>query len=426
MIDTLETLENKIKKFNNVSFVKLKDYRLGQFFVVTYDEVKNGIQSEKSKLRLLFKNILRCFISDSDYKFDCDISNKIILFYSHQHATRDDYVKLMQDVHSYIDSSILLTGVAKKPQLKVSLKSFFNLLLLPIWYMQISKVEKDAFMRLYLLYKLSFAYRWLNELQANYQFFKNSKGLVTIFDAREYENLMTLYFKTIGKKTATIQHGTYAAIKEFPDDYAIQFLGFVSDEMWTWGDYYSQKAIASDLGENRIVSVAYPRRVTRLESAKTGVVGVILDGGPVAETINKKLIEIAIAYASKNNMKIILKPHPHDRRDFTKSMVGFKNYSVTYDYIFDYAVKVDFSICFASSVYIDLLSVQAPVYRLSYQNIADGYKGLSTDDVFSTLEGLEKLVDMGIASNIKNRELLLGDIDNAPRNYNSVAKKLFN
>lgn len=418
----------KLTEFDKQSFKEFDTYKIGRFFAVSYDELMHHYQSEKSYFRLFLKTIVRCFTQDYNYYFSDEVENMIVVFYSHEHARRPDYVNFMKDSVSLIDHYYLLTGNDTRKRARCFGSAIKNLFLLPSWYRTICSVEEDKFNRMYLLSKISSAYRWKKYLDKNMKALGRIKGLVTIFDAREYENILTQYVMQKGIKTATLQHGYFPVISNERGYLAIPYTGFVSDEFWAWGEYSCENAVMSGMLPQSCRAVGYPKTFKRIvdKTPKRDLMGIILDGGENLLPYNEAILTIAVEVAKKNNLKVVLKPHPHDKFDYTNMMGDFDNYEFSHESIFDYGRKVDFSLCYASSAYIDLMAMGASVFRYRKETSENSYSRLNDKDTFTNASELDNLIQMSDNHiSDENRKALLGDLNNIKKQYNEAAQKLF-
>ncbi|WP_319504958.1 hypothetical protein [Bacteroides graminisolvens] len=422
-----ETIK-KIEQFNKMDFYGFEGYKIGSFFVVTYDEIIQKNASEYSITRLRLKNMARCFIEDYNYFFSNNLKDRIVLFYSHEHGRRLDYVDIMQNVGDMIENSILLSGQQISKHLKIDKEAFVNLKLLRKWKKQICTVEQNPLISELLLSKLSLAFRWKNNLESNKEILSKIKILATIFDAREYENILSQFVRKLNIPTATLQHGHFSRLSEKEKYLAIPFTGFVSDKFWAWGEYAKENAIYSGLSDDEVDVVGYPKRVCGKIRDNSNVkkrFGVILDTGVFTEKTNQKMIILAVSLARNHNLELVLKPHPYDTTDYLSMVQNFEKVLISRDTMEEYALKVDFSICFASTAYIDLIVNRHIVYRYSDNDIQLDYSRLMDNDSFENIEELEDLYLLSNSDiNDGNRILLLGDVENIRTCYNDAAKKI--
>ncbi len=425
---TVKDVLEKLEKFDGLAFKGLEGYRMGRYFAVTYDEIIHHYQSEKNCFRLLIKTILRCFLRDYKYDFTKEMHGKILLFYSHEHARRKDYVNFMTDVSRLLDDTYLFTGKDTPFKIKIGKTAIGNLLKLAGWYRQICKIETNKLNKVYLLSKVSLAYRWKKELEYNWDTLKDIRGLVTIFDAREYENILTQFLKSNGKRTATLQHGFFPVISEQRGYLAIASTGFVSDEFWAWGEFSCENAVLSGLPRNICKPVGYPKSFKERSGDidDTKAMGIVLDGGESLLPYNKAIISIALDVAKKYNLKIVLKPHPNDKYDYVAWLGDYKNYEISHETIFDFGNKVNFSLCYASSAYIDLMAMGALIFRYRKDGIENCYSRLANVDTFCDADELNALIlSNDVHVNDENRNTLLGDLSKNKQAYNNAAIKLF-
>lgn len=423
---SIEELFGKIKLFNNISFDRFEGYRMGNFFAVSYNDILHTNIFKSNLFILILKNIVRCFIVDMNYVFEKAMYGKILLFYSHEHARRPDYVNFMEDMSHIIDNSYLCTGTSIKRKYVFSKQSIANLLLLFRWRKQIQLVERNPKNIEILLSKISQAYRWKNLIEQHSDTLNTVKGLVTIFDAREYENILTQYLKNQNINTATLQHGHYSFISEKEKYIGLPFIGFVSDELWAWGDYTKKCCEGSGLDPSVIKPCGYPKHIEIITHDFKNAIGVILEVGHCAVTINKILINLASRFCEKYNKKLVIKPHPHDYTDYSIYVEGEVNSTTSYDNILDFARTIDFSICFGSTAYIDIIANGGIVYRYISSELENGYKYLSSVDSFKDMKGLCALYNNQMNGfNNENRLELLGNINSVAERYNSQAGKLF-
>lgn len=427
--DIIDNVLSKLKQFDQLHFVGFDGFLMGRFYSVTYDEIIGNYKSEKNVFLLLLKIIIRCFIRDYSYEFSSLSKKKLLLFYSHEHARRKDYSSFMEDILCLIDDAVILTGNDTKKKLVFSKDSFVNLLYLPKWFKTISKVEHNKCDALYLLHKVSMGYRWKKILDYNWDScLGHFKGIITIFDAREYENILTQFARSKGVNTATLQHGYYPVQDKEGLDMAIPYTGFVSDQLWVWGNYCKENAVLSGMPPQKVYPLGYPKKILKIQNMSpinTGYLGVILDGGELLRPYNTEMISIAIEVARKHRYTIVLKPHPHDRYDYSMMIPNDVASSISIENIADYGGKVDFSICCASSCYIDLLALGCIVYRYVNPQGVSFYDRLDEKDSFSSLEDLECILQKGdkYINNV-NRELLLGNSASVLENYKNAANKL--
>lgn len=433
--ETTPTLKKKIDKLNTLEFDGLESFRIGSYLAISYYEVINkGDSFHISKWKTISKLIIKSFIDEYKYAFNSALKDKIVLFFSHNHADRKDYIQLMEDVHTKIDDSVCLTGLRTKKHLAIRKESFQNLFFLRKWKKKISKIEEDPLVQVLLLEKVSMGYRWMKYLERNHKHIKEIKGLITIFDAREYENIFAQYCKTKDIKTSTLEHGFFPApyyIDSANYYLGMPYLGFVSDEFWAWGEVERNNAIIGGLTELQAVSVGYPKNIVKVEKRQSSnkKIGVILDGGSSSVDLNIRMLKVVLDFARISGFGVILKPHPRDATDY-KEKIHSDEFGLLIEFnhepIETFASYVEFAVCFNSSAYIDLLCLGVPIYRF-YDSIRENaYYFLNDDDCFKNSEELIELSKTNDdINNQENRKRMVGNLELARKSYNDNAMRLF-
>lgn len=421
-------IQDKIKAFNKLEFTEFEGYLLGSFFAVSYYEIIYSLYRNQSKGSLIAKTILKCLIKDYKYEFNAIPHNKIVLFFSHEHGRRSDYVEFMQDIQQLIDGSVCFTGKDTRKHILISKEAIKNLRLLSCWYNSISKIEKDGKTRWILMAKISMAYRWKMLLEKNKKCLINARGYITIFDAREYENILAQFSRINCIKTATLQHGHFTSSYYIDDNtfgLGIPFEGFVSDQFWVWGEYTLREAIHNHISKDAVIVTGYPKPIRKkLIPPNNNTIGVILDGGNAVQ-INKHMIKIAVEFALKHGFRLVLKPHPKDTTDFQSicDVCAVESY-INRNSLSEIVDKAQFFICNNSTAYIDLLCLGAKIYRYSSTNHFSCYKNLPVNDTFTDADELYDLIQRKVSSG-ENRYFLIGAIGTAKTQYNHAASILF-
>ncbi len=422
----------KIDRLNRIDFKEFPGFRMGSFLAVSYYEAAGG--NLQPAWKQTAKNILRCFIRDFSYDFQAIKDDEIMVFYSHEHGRREDYVKLMNDVQAMIPGSYCFTGKDCPRSIVVSKTAWKNLLLLKTWNKQLKEVEPHRDARAFLLSKLALAYRWKLILNANENALKKCRGLITIFDAREYENILTQVCSKLGIRSATIEHGFfpppyYSGSKDYC--LAMPSLGFVSDEFWAWGEAIRENVFAGGLKEEQVIAVGYPKKIEKLSDVEPEqkTIGVILDGGESAFPENEIMARIAVEFAQKYHFDVVLKPHPHDFKDYVKAFNLLEeehHVRVSREPILQYACNVTFSISFCSTAYLDLMCHGKMVYRYRSSSKQSMYSMMGDEGTFCNVEELERLYsncNSAVDDQIITR--LVGDIDHMAQSYTAHANRLF-
>ena len=183
------------------------------------------------------------------------------------------------------------------------------------------------------------------------------------------------------------------------------------------------------MNKNRVVAVGYPKIIKPidLKGIEEKCIGVILDGGIDSIDTNKKMLAIASEFAKRMEYTIVLKPHPKDFTNYLEIM-GTDQIcvKVNYESMDSYASNVSFSICFNSSAYIDLLCLNAQVYRYKDSVKKNIFDFLSDEDSFSDTKTLCSLIQYPRNDfNSQNRKIMIGCIVDSANSYCINANRLF-
>ena len=284
-MNALEEFEIVTEKVKYAGFCGFKGYRVDKILTIPTQEVLKGafrisfLQLCKSLLgNLLFERL--------QYSFESIRNARIVLFYSHDHAMRADYVKFMETVASCSSDTKLFTGHCLNGRILSNLRFSFSsvkmFILLITWMVTFCKAGiKTKYWKKYLTALLS-SYKWKSLLIKNQEAVLSIKSMVSIFDAREIENVFAQYLMLHKIPTATLQHGHYVSEyynnqKDF--DIGIGYRGFVSDYFLAWGNSSFKNAIRCGIPESKVIKVGCPSLINsiKIEGSK-GSIGILFDG----------------------------------------------------------------------------------------------------------------------------------------------------
>ena len=249
-MNPIEEFDSTIEKLKDIDILGFKGYRIDKLLTISTHEVVKG--SFKLNLFSFFRSLLRIILKDEYcYSFDSIKNANLVLFYSHSHALRKDYVYFMETVAKSSENAVLFSGNLSKKGLfsniRVSSSCITMLLLVFSWLVSFCKIGINKKFWLKYLISLLEGYKWKCLLEKNKNAVLSIKSMVSIFDAREFENVLTQYLSHHGIPTGTLQHGHYG--KDYykdPQHYFIEigYRGFVSDYFLLWGEYYYKNAIS--------------------------------------------------------------------------------------------------------------------------------------------------------------------------------------
>lgn len=361
-MNALEEFTFVTEKLKSASFCGFKGYQVDKILTIPTQEVLKGVF--KMSYPQLCKSLLGDMIIDGyHYNFESIRNAKIVMFYSLGHAMRADYVHFMETVASCSDDAVLFTGQSNTGSLiskiRVRLSSLKMAFLLFLWIVTLYKagIRKKYWIK-YLCSLLS-GYKWKSLLIKNKDVILSIKSMVSIFDAREYENIFAQFLKLHGIPTATLQHGHYG--KEYYKDQknfyiGIGYRGFVSDYFLAWGETSYNNAISCGIDSQKVIKVGCPSLIyPRTIEGKRGAIGLLLDGGEEAISDNKNMYNLVHDFANKNGKRLLVKPHPSFKTAEFTFFLGDENVELYTGDLESFAMDVELAICCNTSCLITLL-----------------------------------------------------------------------
>ena len=253
----LERFRTLVNSLNRIRIWGLADYDLGTALTVPLKEALS--QSAVSRTMIFKRLFAAIFIERHYYETYTQPEAKILFFYSHSYvAGGPHHKKLFHKVTSLVGQKDMLVACQQRGECcfgGVALLAY-----LPIWFVQMRKVELDWKCKFFLLTYLLEVKKWIQSSEKQFCPAKY-KLLVTFCDAHVTDNIMTQYFKNAGIATATLQHGWYRETKQGADSFSdieLGFEGLVSDKFLAWGEYIETSAIRSGVGRHKIVCLGSP------------------------------------------------------------------------------------------------------------------------------------------------------------------------
>jgi len=390
------------KNLERITLNGLEEINVGKLSPLFYYEKfkKNDKSRFKTKIMNYLSIIVNSLTIFSKVDFSSLTENQVVLFYSYGISLRNDYL----DMISYVTKDNFRFKILTESSYKIIRRKprfgFDVLIIIPKllqWNNKliecgIPKEDLPLFLK-----NLVVGFYWLNYLKKNKVNIMKIKGLVTFFDATLKENILTQYLNFLGIKTATLQHGHYRFDRnneEILKHVNLAFEGFVSQEIWLWGNFQKLEFLNAMINKKRLRLVGCPFFVPKLlpipyNSVRT--LGIAADGGLVSEFM-RKLIEISIVFAKKYKYKIIYKPHPGE--DFRKYKDNFKIsddfLQVSYDSIIEFSNSVEFVLCINTSAFLQFVMMDKPIFRFDIDRKYDAYPNIKSNR-FSSFETLDKL-----------------------------------
>lgn len=225
--------------------------------------------------------------------------------------------------------------------------------------------------------------------------FSNTNLGVVLYDLASLDCLFVHYLKMKGITTATLQHGMTCEQN-------------VASLMYGYADYFlvmnqltRDEAIQAGIPEEKIKIMgnpkyAYQDHMGTRKTTKKNTFGVILPGGNSDEIqkICKELIKYSNLISDKLNIPFYIKYHPSTREliydDFPNKKY-FLGHLPLNSSVLEYADLVDFTLIAISTVFVELLYLGHPVYRMCVETNADPYKKI-TKNSFHNMDELIELI----------------------------------
>lgn len=357
------------------------------------------LEGNKLNKRNVIKNFLifiqRC-ICDR-YVFEENVEDKKdVLFFYGKYWWREDH----QQTFCNFTSRFVNYGCIFGKKQKISFNfDFINRLWFGIKWLFKSAKYIPIPLSMYLLPNIDMIF-YMNQLVKKIDF-SDYKLVVVYSELSPDENFLVQYAKKMGLKTATLQHGVFVARKNDsqPVDRGIQLRESIVDYFLAWNKFTEDNAILEGMNPEKIFTLGIPKFINyaskpEIDTIKKDIFGVVLNGfTPEFDAQNREMIRYANQIADRLNIKYILRYHPDMKGYEYANLCTTRCCGINDDKsISEYAKKVDFSIVDASSVFIELVFIKHPVFRISNAK-DDVYSTLSIDGAFSTVDELERLIN---------------------------------
>ncbi len=411
----LETL----RKLETCKFLGFDGCRVDKLLTIPTKEVVIGEAPRLSKTTVLRAIVTTAFSDGYYYDFGKIKDAKCVLFYSHLHAARKDYTLFMEKIASCSNEAVLFTGVGKKGMHKIihiGWRSWTVLMLCVLWENELKKANIDKKYHSIFLIDLVQMYRWKHILERNEKIITTIQSMVSIFDAREFENVFAQFCNHHNIVTGTLQHGHFGNrlfVNKYNYCIDIPYKGFVSDYFLAWGQYSKNCAIESGISTAQVFLCGCPEFISEKESPVQGdAVGVLLDGDILSGEDNVKMLEIAQQDAARSDKKLIIKLHPKDNINKYQGHFDTDKAEVFIGSIEEFAQRLSYVICCNTSALIQMMAYKVKVYHYRTTTCYDMYKVLQNYS-FTDFEGLLRikasedeyddcLEQLSITNNVRN------------------------
>lgn len=416
------------KKLKSIEFLGFKGYQVDKILTIPTQEVLKDV----FKLgfirccRILLGNIIK---ERYHYSFSSIKNAKVVLYYSHDHAQRNDYVRFMEMVASCSKDTVLFTGLQNRRRtlsnFKIDFSSIKMVFLLFSWMLTLSRngIKRKYWAKF--LASLLDSYKWKLMLIENQETLLSIQSLVTIFDAREYENVLTQFVSHYGIPTATLQHGHYG--HEYYHDpkhfyIGIGYRGFVSDFFLAWGESSYHNAINCGINKSKVIKVGAPSLInSKVIKGTKGAIGLLLDGGEEAIPDNKNMYNIVREVAKEKRKKLLVKLHPSYRTPDYSFFVGDDNVELYNGDLESFAADIELAICCNTSCLLLLLSWRIHLIHYAPIFMYDMYGELRNYSFSNTKELIDLYENELLPSSLLS---LYTEVNHVKENYKKVFEQI--
>lgn len=322
------------------------------------------------------KHYLKEFVRAIVFEYKIDYKNndgKILLAYSYKGGNRKDYDYIVDTFEGLVSRKVDRINFIYKVSLVGSIKKlalFFRL-----YNRFFEKIEKPFFASLLVIQFLNYDEKIKKLIN-----WKKYNLLVTFCDAHGVENIIAQIAKENDTLTATLQHGQYRVLKKEIENADIEaYENFISDYLLAWGKATQDEFIKAGIDGKRVIPVGAIKKFSEnkriINTSVKGVFGVVLDG-ETYEKSNIKLIKYANVLSEKYGLKYILRLHPKNNLEKYKMYCDKKYHEDSIKSIENeqYAEKVDFSILHMTGVFVELLSINSPLFVMVDECTEDIFK----------------------------------------------------
>lgn len=335
-----------------------------------------------------YKLLYRTFISESlfdtyTYHFEKHDNSYFLMFYGKSYF-RIDHQKTFLDFANNFNYADVICAKRVEGKRKAHPLRFLKYQLLSfIWVIQLlfrGVKFKDSVAHLSLLITCKETEKFIKKIDFSKYFF-----VVSYYDMAPDQNYLIQFCNSKNIRTMTLQHGIFARKSNITiiNDMAVEFTESPSNYYLAWNEYTKDEAMKVGIPENKIIVLGIPRyscfeEPPTRQIEKKNCFGVMLNGKNFG-LHNKKLIDMANKIYLISGIKFYLRYHPSLKGDEYASMCegGYLGNLSNKDSIQDYISCVDFTIISSSSVFVDLIFLKHPVYRLivsdddTYSNVGE-------------------------------------------------------
>lgn len=371
----------------NSSYSKLKGVRfVGLPKYINWENVLAVKVADSQANPISLKNALGGFywffkfsiVEDRTYHKIINKKSEFLIFYGKYNLRKDHLKTFLGFSKRFSDADVIYADFNEKVKYNV-LRLFYTLPLMLVWLFQMIIHRVPFLTACNTLPFVLYCYD-LNREAVNVSSYK---FVVVYYDASPDENFLVQVCKKSRVLTMTLQHGIFArkSVIHTITDTAFELSESISDYYLAWNEYTKDEAIKVGLAPEKVKVLGAPKYINSQEPSdicrsNNNVFGVILNNSAF-EIHNRRLIDMANQIYLRSGRKYVLRYHPQMNGNEYKSLYneGFLKCDDNGHSIREYAQNVSFTIISSSSVFVDLLLLKHPTYRLK----------VTTEDTYSTV-----------------------------------------
>ena len=315
-------------------------------------------------LKMTAREFLRMLTYQYKFKLIHKNQSQMLFAYSYRGKERPDYDNIIDSAYKYARKGKIQSDFLDCVY-SFSLLNFVNIFKMVYYWVKfgLAKVKKPLFVAILTAQFTSIRKKIETIISKN-----NYKACITFCDAHGVENLITQIANAHQIKTGTLQHGQYRILEYDVENADVEgYENFISNYLFSWGKVTQNEFSSIGINNDRVLLAGAIKSFSQNHIAERheplGVFGVVLCGNVYNES-NLGLIKIANKIAKKYNLKYILRMHPKNEENYylkecdsqylVKGIKSIENY--------EYAKMIDFSILHMTGVFVELLSINSPMF----------------------------------------------------------------
>ncbi len=372
-------MESSYSKLEGVTFVGLPNYiKWRKVVAVKEADSQSNPISIRNALGGFYWFLKYSLVDDRAYHQIKNKESEFLFFYGKYNLRRDHLKTFLTFSKRFTDADIIYADFKEKVKYNV-FRLFYTLPLMLVWLFQMIMHRVPFLTACNSLPFVLYCY----ELNREAFDVSSYKFVVVYYDASPDENFLVQMCKNSNILTMTLQHGIFArkSVIHTITDTAFELSESISDYYLAWNEYTKDEAIKVGLAPEKVIVLGAPKYINTQEPSgicrsNSNVFGVILNNSAF-DVHNRRLIEMANQIYQNSGCKYVLRYHPQMNGSEYKSLYsdGFFKCDDNGHSILEYAQSVSFTIISSSSVFVDLLLLKHPTYRLK----------VTPEDTYSTV-----------------------------------------